>query len=62
MGIYLNSGNENYAETLRAPIYVDKTMMIAETARFIDQGLKNREACEGVICLVSKSAQAERMD
>ncbi len=30
MGIYLNPSNENFRRTLRAPIYVDKTMMIAE--------------------------------
>ncbi len=29
MGIYLNPSNSNFKETLRAPIYVDKTMMIA---------------------------------
>ena len=28
MGIYLNPGNENFAETVNAKIYVDKTMMI----------------------------------
>lgn len=38
MGIYLNPGNENFKLTLAAPIYVDKTMMIAEINRFIDQG------------------------
>lgn len=30
MGIYLNPGNENFAEQTRAQIYVDKTMMISE--------------------------------
>ena len=40
MGIYLNPKNENFAETLRAQIYVDKTMMIAEVNRFIDEGNK----------------------
>ena len=29
MSIYLNPSNENFKRTLRAPIYVDKTMMIA---------------------------------
>ncbi len=38
MGIYLNPGYENFRRTLAADIYVDKTMMIAETNRFIDKG------------------------
>lgn len=38
MGIYLNPSNENFKLTLAAPIYVDKTMMIAAVNRFIDQG------------------------
>ncbi|MBR0090308.1 MAG: AAA family ATPase, partial [Lachnospiraceae bacterium] len=38
MGIYLNPGYENYRRTLSADIYVDKTMMIAVTNRFIDKG------------------------
>ncbi len=37
MGIYLNPGNENFSRSVRAEIYVDKTMMIAETNRFIDK-------------------------
>ena len=40
MGIYLNPGTVNFKETLAAPIYVDKTMMIAELNRFIDRGNK----------------------
>ena len=36
MGIYLNPGNENFRGTLKAEIYVDKTMMIEVTNRFID--------------------------
>ncbi|MCR5649866.1 MAG: hypothetical protein K6F86_01640 [Lachnospiraceae bacterium] len=28
MGIYLNPGNENFRSMLKAPIYVDKTMML----------------------------------
>ena len=36
MGIYLNPGNENFAGTLRAPIYVDKTMMIEVIDHFMD--------------------------
>ena len=38
MGIYLNPGYENFRRTLAADIYVDKTMMIRETNRFIDKG------------------------
>lgn len=38
MGIYLNPNNENFKRTISADIYVDKTMMIAETNRFIDKG------------------------
>ena len=38
MGIYLNPGNENYSRTVAADIYVDKTMMIAQTNKFIDKG------------------------
>ena len=36
--IYLNPGYENFRRTLAAPIYVDKSMMIKETNRFIDIG------------------------
>lgn len=38
MGIYLNPNHENFRRTISADIYVDKTMMIAETNRFIDKG------------------------
>ena len=38
MGIYLNPENENFRRTLSAPVYVDKTMMISVTNRFIDTG------------------------
>ena len=40
MGIYLNPGNENFKEILKAEIYVDKSMMISVTNRFIDNGNK----------------------
>ena len=40
MGIYLNPGNQNFAEITRADIYVDKTMMIDVTNHFIDMGSK----------------------
>lgn len=40
MGIYLNPGNDNFRMALAAEIYVDKTMMIAETNRFIDRANK----------------------
>ena len=38
MGIYLNPGNENFRRITSADIYVDKTMMIETTNRFIDKG------------------------
>ncbi|MBO4320238.1 MAG: AAA family ATPase [Treponema sp.] len=37
MGIYLNPDNENFARTLRRPIYVDKTQMIAVINEFMEQ-------------------------
>ena len=40
MGIYLNPKNTNFSEILRAPIYVDKTEMIASMNRYIDIGSK----------------------
>ena len=40
MGAYLNPGNENFREILSAPIYVDKTMMIRQMNRFMDEGNK----------------------
>ena len=40
MGIYLNPGNENFKEASRAEIYVDKTMLIDVTNRFIENGPK----------------------
>ena len=40
MGIYLNPNNENFRSILSAPIYVDKSMMIAITNDFIDKGNK----------------------
>ena len=38
MGIYLNPGNENFRRMTSADIYVDKTMLIDVTNRFIDKG------------------------
>lgn len=38
MGIYLNPGNENFKKILASGKYVDKTMMIKEIDRFIDEG------------------------
>ncbi|MBQ5471008.1 MAG: AAA family ATPase [Treponema sp.] len=35
MGIYLNPGNENFSDTLKRPIYVDKTEMISVINKFI---------------------------
>ena len=43
MGIYLNPGNENFRGFLKAPIYVDKTMMLEELNRFID--IENKYVC-----------------
>lgn len=36
MGIYLNPSNANFTETLKRPIFVDKTMILRELNRFID--------------------------
>ena len=38
MGNYLNPDSENFRRILSGRIYVDKTMMIAETNQFIDEG------------------------
>ena len=43
MGIYLNPNNENFKSMIKAPIYVDKTMMLAQTNRFIDE--RNKYIC-----------------
>ncbi len=40
MGIYLNPGNENFKSYLKAPIYVDKTMMIAVMNSYIERDNK----------------------
>ena len=36
MGIYLNPNNDNFARTLKRPIYVDKTMMISVINEFME--------------------------
>ena len=38
MGIYLDPGNEIFRRITAGEIYVDKTMMIRETNRFINTG------------------------
>ena len=43
MGIYLNPRNENFTGTLKAPLYVDKTMMIEVINHFID--IENKYVC-----------------
>ncbi|MBO5551957.1 MAG: AAA family ATPase [Lachnospiraceae bacterium] len=43
MGIYLNPRNENFSGYLKAPIYVDKTMMLEVLNRFIDR--ENKYVC-----------------
>jgi len=43
MGIYLNPGNEGFAESLRSEIYVDKTGMIAYTNQCLKT--KNKFIC-----------------
>ena len=40
MGIYLNPGKENFKSLISGDIYVDKTMMLEVTDRFIDKGNK----------------------
>lgn len=37
MGIYLNPGNELFAEALRSEIYVDKTGLIACANKVLEQ-------------------------
>lgn len=36
MGIYLNPNNANFTETLKRPIFVDKTMILRVLNKFID--------------------------
>ncbi len=43
MGVYLNPRNENFTGVLKAPIYVDKTMMIEVINHFID--IENKYIC-----------------
>ena len=43
MGIYLNPRNENFTGILKAPLYVDKTMMIEVINHFID--IENKYVC-----------------
>ncbi len=43
MGIYLNPGNDNFKGFLKAPIYVDKTMMLEKLNGFIDR--ENKYVC-----------------
>ncbi len=43
MGIYLNPGNDNFRGFLKAPIYVDKTMMLDALNGFIDR--ENKYVC-----------------
>ena len=43
MGIYLNPKNDNFAGTLKADIYVDKTMMLKVLNSFIDK--ENKFVC-----------------
>lgn len=38
MGIYLNPGNDGFRRIVSSDVYVDKTMMIDVTNRFIDKG------------------------
>lgn len=40
MGIYLNPGNENFKETTKADIYVDKTGLLGIMNQFIENGNK----------------------
>ena len=36
MGIYLNPGNENFAEVVKAQIYVDKTLLIKQINSYLN--------------------------
>ena len=40
MNIYLNPDNKGFKETLTRKIYVDKTMLISELNKFIDESNK----------------------
>ena len=43
MGIYLNPNSANFQETLKRPIFVDKTMILKTLNRFIDE--QNKYIC-----------------
>ena len=43
MGIYLNPNSANFEETLKRPIFVDKTMILKTLNRFIDE--QNKYIC-----------------
>ncbi len=43
MGIYLNPGNDDFAESVRSEIYVDKTGLLAHTNRYL--GTKQKYIC-----------------
>ncbi len=49
MGIYLNPGNEGFAEALRSEIYVDKTGLIQHTNRYVSTEQKFLSAGPGVL-------------
>lgn len=59
MGIYLNPGNESFAESLRSEIYVDKTGLIACTNRML--GTKQKYVCISRPRRFGKSMAAEML-
>lgn len=45
MGIYLNPGNQGFAESINSQIYVDKTGLISYTNRVIMAGNASPGSC-----------------
>ena len=54
MGIYLNPGNQGFAESLNSQIYVDKTGLISYTNRVIGTAQK-------YICEIGRASCRERV-
>lgn len=59
MGVYLNPGNEMFAESLRSEIYVDKTGLIACTNRVL--GSRQKYVCVSRPRRFGKSMAAEML-
>lgn len=59
MGIYLNPGNEGFAEAVRSEIYVDKSMLLAYTNRVL--GTMQKTICVSRPRRFGKSIAAEML-